>query len=88
MTAQLQPTTEEKLELLRKAYRTLKQESDRREEAMAAERAAGQRERGEHAGQRIGGPCNSRSPDKSARQSARCAALSPTTPARPAQALC
>eukprot|EP00962_Isochrysis_galbana_P034730 scaffold11807_cov101-Isochrysis_galbana.AAC.1 len=40
------PTTEEKLSLLKKAYRSLKQESERREEAMAAERAAAQRERG------------------------------------------
>jgi hypothetical protein len=41
-----EPTTEEKLSLLKKAYRSLKQESERREEAMAAERAAAQRERG------------------------------------------
>jgi len=40
------PTTDEKLSLLKKAYRSLKQESERREEAMAAERAASQRERG------------------------------------------
>jgi hypothetical protein len=40
------PTAEEKLSLLKKAYRSLKQESERREEAMAAERAAAQRERG------------------------------------------
>ena len=44
--AEPQPTTEEKLSLLKKAYRSLKQDAERREEAMAAERAAAQRERG------------------------------------------
>ena len=37
---------QEKLQLLKKAYRALKQELERRDEAQAAERAAHQRERG------------------------------------------
>ena len=37
---------QEKLQLLKKAYRALKQELERRDESQAAERATHQRERG------------------------------------------